>query len=157
MQSFWHKNGVADNFHNFQLHFIVQLCEGVVLLRFADEGVALAWTSTSTSVSQGTTLALASRFQLARYSQFYFRVTLKRKRKVKVAAKLAFLLAAHAACISFGHFAHIAATSSSSSSSSFVVHRLLAGSVLYFISSAFALWRGKFMLLNDFKPFAPLQ
>lgn len=33
---------------------------------------------------------LASRFQLARYSQFYFRVTLKRKRKVKVAAKLAF-------------------------------------------------------------------
>lgn len=150
MQSFWHKNGVADNFHNFQLHFIVQLCEGVVLLRFADEGVALA--STSPSVSQGTTLALASRFQLARYSQFYFRVTLKRKRKVKVAAKLAFLLAALAACISFGHFAHIAATSSS-----FVVHRLLAGSVLYFISSAFALWRGKFMLLNDFKPFAPLQ
>lgn len=150
MQSFWHKNGVADNFHNFQLHFIVQLCEGVVLLRFADEGVALA--CTSTSVSQGTTLALASRFQLARYSQFYFRVTLKRKRKVKVAAKLAFLLAALAACISFGHFAHIAATSSS-----FVVHRLLSGSVLYFISSAFALWRGKFMLLNDFKPFAPLQ
>lgn len=43
MQSFWHKNGVADNFHNFQLHFIVQLCEGVVLLRFADEGVALHW------------------------------------------------------------------------------------------------------------------
>lgn len=86
MQSFWHKNGVADNFHNFQLHFIVQLCEGV--------GVAVwrrgrgPWTHELLLVL--LLPGLASRFQLARYSQFYFRVTLKRKRKVKVAAKLAF-------------------------------------------------------------------
>lgn len=61
----------------------------------------------------------------------------KKEAKSQSRCKVGFLLA-RSACISFGHFAHIAA-SSSSSSSSFVVHRLLAGSVLYFISSALSL------------------
>lgn len=93
MQSFWHKNGVADNFHNFQLHFIVQLCEGVgVTVWRRGRGPGLQQHRHQRQrqpVYQGSP-GLASRFQLARYSQFYFRVTLKRKRKVKVAAKLAF-------------------------------------------------------------------
>lgn len=64
----------------------------------------------------------------------------KKEAKSQSRCKVGFLLA-RSACISFGHFAHIAA-SSSSSSSSFVVHRLLAGSVLYFISSAlFLAWQ----------------
>lgn len=68
----------------------------------------------------------------------------KKEAKSQSRCKVGFLLA-RSACISFGHFAHIAASSSSSSSrngssnSSFVVHRLLAGSVLYFISSALSL------------------
>lgn len=65
----------------------------------------------------------------------------KKEAKSQSRCKVGFLLA-RSACISFGHFAHIAASSSSSngsSNSSFVVHRLLAGSVLYFISSALSL------------------
>jgi len=109
----------------WQIIFIIfnyiSLCNCARALAFGDGGVARTrtWTRTWTCSWLCFWLGLGSRFQLARYSQFYFRVTLKRKRKVKVADAVAaaaalmlqwqswFLLARSLPCIPFGHFAHI--------------------------------------------------
>lgn len=128
-------------------------CARALALPFGDEGVALDPRSAAAAAGAGVAAGSGQSLSTGSLFSVLFSCDTKKEAKSQSRCKVGFLLA-RSACISFGHFAHIAASSSSSNGSSngssiFVVHRLLAGSVLYFISSAF--WLGKFMRLNDFK------
>lgn len=124
-------------------------CARALALPFGDEGVALDPRSAAAAAGAGVAAGSGQSLSTGSLFSVLFSCDTKKEAKSQSRCKVGFLLA-RSACISFGHFAHIAASSSSSNGSIiFVVHRLLAGSVLYFISSAF--WLGKFMRLNDFK------
>lgn len=88
-------------------------CARALALPFGDEGVALDPRAAAAGVvaGSGQSLSTGSLFSVL------FSCDTKKEAKSQSRCKVGFLLA-RSACISFGHFVHIAASSSSSNSSS---------------------------------------